>query len=298
MSDYALAQLNVARMLAPMDSAQMADFKAGLQPLNTLADEAPGFVWRLQTDEGDATAVRPFEDDELIVNLSVWRDIDSLRAYAYRGPHADYLKRRREWFSRMAEAFAVLWWVPADHQPTPAEAADRLQHLRTHGPTAHAFTFARIFPSPVTTTSTPVIASLSPADRAAWEVLARGYKLFYNTPTSDDEYAAAWERLMADREVHALGAFLDGQLVGITHFLYHASTWHASVCYLQDLYTAPTYRGRGIARALIEAVAASAREHGAARCYWLTQHGNAAARALYDTVASYNGFIRYDYPMT
>lgn len=297
MSDFALAQLNVARMLAPMDSAQMADFKAGLQPLNTLADDAPGFVWRLQTDEGDATAIRPFPDDQLVVNLSVWRDIDSLRAYAYRGPHADYLKRRREWFSRMAEAFSVLWWVPIDHQPTAAEAAERLQHLREHGPSAHAFTFARIYPSPAAV-GAPTLAPLTPDDRAEWEVLARGYKLFYNTPTTDAEYDAAWARVMDGSTVRALGASVDGQLVGITHFLFHASAWASSVCYLQDLYTLPSFRGRGIARALIEAVAAEARAQGAARCYWLTQNSNATARALYDTLAAYNGFIRYDYPLS
>lgn len=298
MSQFELAQLNVARMLAPRDSAQMADFRAGIAPLNALADEAPGFVWRLETDEGDAEVTGPFADDQLVVNLSVWRDIDALRAYAYRGPHAEIMKRRREWFSRMAEAFVVLWWVPAGHRPSVQEAADRLQHLRAHGATSEAFTFARLFPSPAAPSGDPVLGPLTPDDRAAWEVLARGYKLFYNTPTTDAEYEAAWQRVMANDDVHAIGAKIDGQLVGITHYLFHASTWATSACYLQDLFTLPSFRGRGVARALIEAVAAAARERGASRCYWLTQHSNATARRLYDTLATYHGFIRYDYPMS
>lgn len=139
----------------------------------------------------------------------------------------------------------------------------------------------------------PLLAS----DRAAWEPLARGYKIFYNTPTSDAEFDAAWQRLMTGRAVHGLGAWLNGELVGIAHFLFHASTWAECTCYLQDLFTAPEVRGRGVARALIEAVAGRAAAQGAARYYWLTQEHNATARALYDRVAKFNGFIRYDHPL-
>ena len=141
------------------------------------------------------------------------------------------------------------------------------------------------------------IAPLEPSDRAAWEPLARGYKEFYRTPTTDAEYDAAWARILAGGIVFGLGAKEEGELVAIAHYLFHASAWHERVCYLQDLFVAPHARGRGVARRLIEAVAHEAREAGALRCYWHTQQHNAAARALYDKVARFNGFLRYDYPM-
>jgi len=143
----------------------------------------------------------------------------------------------------------------------------------------------------------PCVAPLQPDDRPAWEVLARGYKAFYNTPTTDAEYATAWKRLLAQDGVYGFAAHVDGQLVGITHYLFHTGTWAPTNCYLQDLFTAPAARGTGVARALIEAVADRARSRGAARYYWLTQEQNAVARLLYDKVAKHNGFIRYDYPL-
>ncbi|MEV1069049.1 GNAT family N-acetyltransferase [Streptomyces sp. NPDC050263] len=142
------------------------------------------------------------------------------------------------------------------------------------------------------------IGSLGPEDRAAWEVLARGYKTFYRTEVPDEGYEEMWQRLLRDDEVHAVGARADGRLVGMAHYLFHASGWMADSCYLQDLYVDEAVRGRGVARALIERVADAARERGAARLYWSTQEGNATARALYDKVANFNGFIRYDYPLT
>jgi GNAT superfamily N-acetyltransferase len=141
------------------------------------------------------------------------------------------------------------------------------------------------------------VAPLADGDRLAWGRLAAGYKAFYNTPTSQAEYDAAWGRLRSNDGVHGLGARLDGQLAGIVHYLFHTSTWTPCVCYLQDLYTEPARRSRGVARALIEGVAHSARARGATRLYWLTQEGNASARALYERVAQYRGFIRYDYPL-
>ena len=142
------------------------------------------------------------------------------------------------------------------------------------------------------------IEPLRAVDRPAWERLARGYKQFYATPTSDAEYETAWQRLLAEDGVHGLGAHRDGHLVGIAHYLFHTSVWARTTCYLQDLFTAPEARGEGVGRALIEAVAAAARARQAARCYWLTQDHNAVARALYDKVARHAGFIRYDHPLT
>jgi len=139
---------------------------------------------------------------------------------------------------------------------------------------------------------------LDQAHRHAWQPLAEAYKAFYRTPTTPEEYDRAWSRLMAAQDVRGLGASVEGRLVGIAHFLYHGSAWADRVCYLQDLYTVPEARGQGVGKALIGAVAAQAREAGAARYYWLTQEANAVARVLYEKVAQYNGFIRYDCPLS
>lgn len=138
------------------------------------------------------------------------------------------------------------------------------------------------------------IVQFRPQDRACWEILARAYKEFYNTPTADAEFARAWERLLIRDGVFGLGAVRGGEMVGVAHYLFHTSTWAPVACYLQDLFTLPAARKQGVARALIEAVAAEARQRGAARLYWLTQEHNAVARAFYDKVAKYSGFVRYD----
>jgi uncharacterized protein DUF3291 len=147
MSDFHIAQLNIGRARGAVDGPVMAEFMALLDPVNAVADASPGFVWRLQTEEGNATALRPYEDDRMIVNMSVWESIDDLAAFAYRSGHVDVMRRRREWFERM-QVFMVLWWIPAGHLPSVAEAQERLEHLRVHGPTPHAFTFKARFPSP------------------------------------------------------------------------------------------------------------------------------------------------------
>lgn len=146
-------------------------------------------------------------------------------------------------------------------------------------------------------TSALTLTPLQANDRAAWEVLARGYKHFYETDTTDAQYETAWQRLLQSDEVHGLGARLGGELVGITHYLFHASVWSPRVCYLQDLFVARGVRGQGVARALILAVGDASRRAGAARCYWMTRENNAVARVLYEKVARFNGFIRYDLPL-
>jgi len=147
MSRHELAQLNIATMKEPLKSPGMADFVANLDRINALADGSPGFVWRLQSDEGDATALRPLGDSTL-VNMSVWRDIESLNSFVYRSAHSGIMRRRREWFDRMREAYLVLWWVPAGHRPSVTEALANLDLLRANGPTAQAFTFGTAFPPP------------------------------------------------------------------------------------------------------------------------------------------------------
>jgi len=149
MSAFHLAQLNIGVIRGPMDSPVMADFAGNLERINALAEATPGFVWRLKTDEGDATAIRPFDDNEnMLVNMSVWRDVEALREYVYHSAHVELMRRRREWFERMDEAFLVLWWVRRGHQPSVAEAISRLQLLRAKGPSAEAFTFRQAFPAP------------------------------------------------------------------------------------------------------------------------------------------------------
>lgn len=147
MSRYHLAQLNIATLKAPLDSPALADFVANLDQINALAEASPGFVWRLKTDDGNATALRPLGDD-VIINVSVWEDVEALHRYVYASAHVEFMRRRREWFARMAEAFMVLWWVPAGHAPTVEEALDRLAALRANGPTPAAFSFRQAYPPP------------------------------------------------------------------------------------------------------------------------------------------------------
>lgn len=141
------------------------------------------------------------------------------------------------------------------------------------------------------------ILPLRTEDRFAWEILARGYKTFYETVLSDAEYEKTWQRLMAGQDVHGLGAHLDGKLVGIAHYMFHTSAWSVDQCYLQDLFVDEASRGHGVGRALIDQVAQAARERGTTRYYWLTHQNNATAHTLYDKVAQYRGFVRYDYPL-
>lgn len=149
MAHYELAQLNIAVAKYPLDSPLMAPFMDNLDRINTLAEASPGFVWRLQDDAGNATALRPF-GEETLVNLTVWEDVASLRAYVYQSEHAAFMRRRREWFEHLSEAYTVLWWVPMGHRPMPQEAAERLELLRRDGPTPAAFTFRIDFPPPAT----------------------------------------------------------------------------------------------------------------------------------------------------
>jgi hypothetical protein len=147
---FHLAQLNIGRFRAPLDDPIMEGFRTALDPINALADGAPGFVWRLQTEEGNATAIRPYAGDDLMaINLSVWKSLESLRQFVYKSPHLETLRARKQWFEPIDGPILVLWWIPAGQIPTVAEAQGRLQHLRVHGPTSHAFTFKTPFPAPV-----------------------------------------------------------------------------------------------------------------------------------------------------
>jgi hypothetical protein len=152
--DYVIAQVNVGRLVAPLDSTQLSGFVAQLDPVNAVADDAPGFLWRLQTEDGNATALRAFEADAegadggVLVNMSVWESVQALADFVFGDAHLAVLRRRREWFERMTVAYTALWWVPRGHVPSIAEAEDRVKHLRLHGPTPHAFTLRQHFPAP------------------------------------------------------------------------------------------------------------------------------------------------------
>lgn len=157
MTGYHLAQINVGRLRAPVDHPMIADFAASLDRINALADETPGFVWRLVGEGNNATDIQPRPDDPLFaVNMSTWTDLDALAGFVYRTAHRDIMRRRREWFEAM-ETYMCLWWVPAGHRPTPAEGLARLEALERLGPTAEAFTFRHPFPAPGATPVAPVL---------------------------------------------------------------------------------------------------------------------------------------------
>ena len=158
MSSYEVAQLNIGIIKGPMDSPVMAEFAANLERINALAEHSPGSVWRLSTEDGNATAIRPFEDENMLVNMSVWRDVESLNKYVYSSAHVDVMRRRKQWFERMSEAYLVLWWVPSGHRPSVTEAIAKLEALRTQGPTAQAFTFRHAFPPPDAAQSEPPVS--------------------------------------------------------------------------------------------------------------------------------------------
>ena len=147
---YQLAQINIGRIRAPLSDPLMAGFVENLDRINAIADASPGFVWRLQTEEGNATAVRAYEDEDILLNMSVWTSLEDLTGYVYalEGEHRRIMKERRRWFERFDGPFMALWWVPQGHIPTPVEARERLEYLRTHGETAYAFSFKKTFPTP------------------------------------------------------------------------------------------------------------------------------------------------------
>ena len=149
MARFHLAQVNVGRFRAPIESPIMEGFRSQLDPINALADQSQGFVWRLQTEDGNATAIRPYADDDLMaINLSVWESLESLRLFVYKSHHVQTLRDRHQWFEPIDGPILALWWVPAGTIPTVEDARQRLQHLEAHGPTSHAFTFRTPFPAP------------------------------------------------------------------------------------------------------------------------------------------------------
>jgi len=144
---HALAQINIGRIRAPLDSDAMSGFVTRLDEINALADRAPGFVWRLQDEHGNNTSLHAWDDERLLLNMSVWESIEQLRAFTYETAHAEVLRQRRDWFEKFEQVFLALWWIPAGHIPTVAEAKERLEYLDAHGPTPFAFNFKTTFPA-------------------------------------------------------------------------------------------------------------------------------------------------------
>jgi hypothetical protein len=152
---FALAQANIARMRGPLPDPVMEGFRSQLERINALADRSPGFVWRMQSEEGDATAIRAFDDPLILFNMSVWESLETLHAYVYRSDHVGPLRGRRAWFEPMSGPSLVLWWIPAGRTPTVEEAREKLELLRALGPNPAAFTFRQPFPAPGADPSRP-----------------------------------------------------------------------------------------------------------------------------------------------
>lgn len=148
MSNHHLAQINIARMLAPIDDPIMADFVAQLPAINALAEQSPGFVWRLQSESGDATSIKVYDDDMIIINLTVWESVDTLRQYVYKSAHSTVLRERKRWFEKFDGPYYALWWIPAGTVPTAEEGRERLEYLRQHGESVYAFSFRNVYLMP------------------------------------------------------------------------------------------------------------------------------------------------------
>jgi hypothetical protein len=151
MSGWQLAQVNIGRLQEPLDHPQLAAFVEALDPVNAAAERAPGFVWRLQTDDGNATSVQAFTWDAgagMIINMSVWTDVEHLTAFVLGDLHRAILRQRRQFFQKMAEAYLACWWAPEGHRPGTQEAEERVRYLRAHGPTPFSFTLRHHFPPP------------------------------------------------------------------------------------------------------------------------------------------------------
>ncbi len=149
MTGHHLAQVNIAKARYDVEDPRMAGFMDNLDRINGLGDHSPGFVWRYQTEEGDATATRVFDDPDILLNLTVWESVEALKDYVYRTEHVDFLRRRREWFTaECGYPTTTLWWIPAGHIPTPEEARRRAEQLQADGPSPEAFSWSSLHPAP------------------------------------------------------------------------------------------------------------------------------------------------------
>lgn len=147
--DYYLAQINIALMKAPIANPIMAEFAAALDKVNAIADQSPGFIWRLQTPSGNATDIRAYPNPRMLVNLSVWQSVEQLKAYVYKSLHGDFFVRRRQWFEKLQGEHFGMWWIPAGYTPSVEEGKAKLEYLALHDDSPECFTFAKPYPPPV-----------------------------------------------------------------------------------------------------------------------------------------------------
>ena len=159
---YHLAQINIALAKASMEDPLMSTFVERLEEINKLADGSPGFVWRLQTESGDATAIHPYNDDRIIVNMSVWESPEQLKNYVYKSAHSDVMRQRKTWFEKFDKMYYAMWWIPAGHIPTIDEAKERLEHIQKYGESKFSFSFAKLYPVPGEDPADPVIGFADP----------------------------------------------------------------------------------------------------------------------------------------
>ncbi|MDJ0645698.1 MAG: DUF3291 domain-containing protein [Flavobacteriaceae bacterium] len=143
---FQLAQINIARLLKPIDHPQIADFVNQLDEINALAERSKGFIWRLKDeDSGNAVGINPYNDPNIIINMSVWQDIDSLKNYVYKSDHVKVFMRRKEWFEKPVKPHMALWWIETNKFPTALDGKQRLEYLDLHGNSPQAFTFSKIY---------------------------------------------------------------------------------------------------------------------------------------------------------
>ena len=249
-----LAQLNIARLLAPLDDPRLEGFVSNLDRINGLGDASPGFVWRLQTDEGDATALRPFPDPDIIVNLTVWDSVEALREFAYKGEHLAVFEQRRQWFEDRVEAMVVLWWTPDGHIPTVEEAKDRLDFLRRHGPSPWAFTFAQVEP-PL------LIERATVDDQVAAQLIAELNADIMATHADGDHFWTLSEDDVAPGNGAFLVLYCDGEPIGCGA----VRKLGADEAELKRMYVRPEARGRKLGAVLVDALEAEARALGVQR---------------------------------
>lgn len=281
-----LAQFNISTLVEPLDHPRSAGFAEGIPAMNALGESMPGFLWRLQSDEGDATSLRAYPNPLTVVNLTVWDDVDTLKAYAYRTEHGDFVKRRNEWFAPRepghAGAHLAMWWVPAGHRPTLEEATARLAMLQSWGPSPYAFTFGSVrdHGAENLTVHRVDLAGSGPDVDAAIGLIERlNAQLAAEYPAPGANHF----RLDADEVSEGRGAFLvvrlDGRPVACGAVrLVDEPTGAAEI---KRMYAAPEVRGRRIGAGVVALLEAEARRLGASSLVLETGPDSHAAIATY-----------------
>jgi GNAT superfamily N-acetyltransferase len=269
---YHVAELNIATLVAPLGDARVAEFEHALDRINALGDASPGWVWRFQTEDGDATAVRAFPDPLTIVNLTVWEDVASLKAFAYRGEHGDFFRRRRAWFDTSGPSLAI-WWVRAGQLPTVEEATRRLAFLTRFGASPYAFTFASP-PAPF------VLDRVGLDDADAARLIAR----------LDDELSAMYPEpganhftLTAHDVAPGRGAFVVARLDGRAVACGAVRLLDAATAEVKRMFVDPAHRGLKLGAAVLTELEAEARALGAKQLVLETGERQRAAVGLYES---------------